>query len=45
MLLLADRNYAAADLVKTLAGTGADPLIRCKNGRRLPAIDRHRDGS
>ena len=45
MLLLADRNYAAADLVKTLAATGADLLIRCKNGRRLPVITRHRDGS
>jgi hypothetical protein len=45
MLLLADRNYAAADLVKTLATTGADLLIRCKNGRRLPVITRYRDGS
>jgi hypothetical protein len=45
MLLLADRNYAAADLIKTLAATGADLLIRCKNGRRLPVITRHRDGS
>jgi hypothetical protein len=45
MLLLADRNYAAADLLATLAATGADLLIRCKNGRRLPVITRHRDGS
>ena len=45
MLLLADRNYAAADLLATLAATRADLLIRCKNGRRLPAIDRYRDGS
>jgi hypothetical protein len=45
MLLLADRNYAAADLVKTLAATKADLLIRCKNGRRLPVIRRYRDGS
>ncbi len=45
MLLLADRNYAAAELVKTLAATGADLLIRCKNGRRLPVITRYRDGS
>ena len=30
MLLLADRNYAAADLIKTLAATKADLLIRCK---------------
>lgn len=45
MLLLADRNYAAADLVGTLAATKADLLIRCKNGRRLPVITRYRDGS
>jgi len=45
MLLLADRNYAAADLVQTLAATRADLLIRCKNGRRLPVIRRYHDGS
>jgi hypothetical protein len=45
MLLLADRNYAAADLISTLAATKADLLIRCKNGRRLPVIRRYRDGS
>ena len=45
MLLLADRNYAAADLMNTLAATGAHLLIRCKNGRKLSPIRRHRDGS
>lgn len=45
MLLLADRNYAGADLLTTLAATGADLLIRCKNGRRLPILRRHHDGS
>jgi hypothetical protein len=45
MLLLADRNYAAADLIKTLAATGADLLIRCKNDRRLPVITQYRGGS
>ena len=45
MLLLADRNYAAADLIATLAATGAHLLIRCKNGRKLPVLRRHRDGS
>lgn len=45
MLLLADRNYAAAGLFTTLAATGAQLLIRCKNGRKLPALRRHRDGS
>jgi hypothetical protein len=45
MLLLADRNYAAADLIATLAATGAHLLIRCKNGRKLPILRRHHDGS
>ncbi|MFG3702948.1 IS4 family transposase, partial [Micromonospora sp. NPDC047620] len=45
MLLLADRNYAAAELMKTLAATGAHLLIRCKNGRKLPPARRHHDGS
>ncbi|MFI5930514.1 IS4 family transposase [Micromonospora sp. NPDC051543] len=45
MLLLADRNYAGADLIITLAATGAHLLIRCKTGRKLPTLRRHRDGS
>ncbi|MGR6318444.1 IS4 family transposase [Micromonospora soli] len=45
MLLLADRNYAAADLIATFTATGADLLIRCKTGRGLPLIRRYRDGS
>jgi Insertion element 4 transposase N-terminal/Transposase DDE domain len=45
MLLLADRNYAAADLLTTLAATKADLLIRCKNNRRLPVLGHCRDGS
>ncbi|WP_285475559.1 IS4 family transposase, partial [Actinoplanes sp. NBRC 101535] len=45
MLLLADRNYAAAELVKTFAATGADLLIRCKANRRLRIIGRCPDGS
>jgi hypothetical protein len=45
MLLLADRNYAAADLITTLTATGADLLIRCKSGRRLPVLTRYHDGS
>jgi hypothetical protein len=45
MLLLADRNYAGADLLATLAATGAHLLIRCKNARKLPTLRRHRDGS
>jgi hypothetical protein len=45
MLLLADRNFAAASLLNALAGTGADLLVRCKSGRRLPIRARYRDGS
>ena len=45
MILLADRNFAAADLIAEIAGTGADLLIRAKNGRRLPVCRRFSDGS
>jgi hypothetical protein len=45
MLLLADRNYAAADLLTILAASGAHLVIRCKTGRRLPMIGRLPDGS
>jgi Insertion element 4 transposase N-terminal/Transposase DDE domain len=45
MLLLGDRNFAAAALVNYWAGTGADLLVRCKSGRTLPPVARCRDGS
>ncbi|MFJ6574320.1 IS4 family transposase [Streptomyces sp. NPDC091292] len=45
MLLLGDRNFAAADLLNRLAATGAHLLVRCKSGRKLPAVARLRDGS
>jgi transposase IS4-like protein/DDE family transposase len=45
MLVLADRNYAAAGLLAQIAATGAHLLIRCKNGRRLPMTGRLPDGS
>lgn len=45
MLLLADRNYAAADLLATIAATGAHLLIRSKANRRLAMIARLSDGS
>jgi hypothetical protein len=45
ILLLGDRNYAAADLVTALAATGAHLLIRAKANRRLPILRRLRDGS
>jgi hypothetical protein len=45
MLLLADRNYAAADLLNTVTTTGAHLLIRAKANRRLPMTRRFNDGS
>jgi hypothetical protein len=45
MILLADRNFGAADLLTQIAGTGADLLVRLKNGRKIPVLARHRDGS
>ncbi|WP_433077751.1 IS4 family transposase [Dactylosporangium sp. CA-052675] len=45
MLLLGDRNYASADLITTIAATGAHLLIRCKTSRKLPRIGRCHDGS
>ncbi len=45
MIVLADRNFAAADLIAAIADTGADLLIRVKAGRRLPVCGRCGDGS
>ena len=45
MIVLADRNFAAADLIAAVAGTGADLLVRAKSGRRLPVCRRCADGS
>lgn len=45
MLLLADRNFAVAELAEQISAAHADLLIRCKNNRRLPAIGRCPDGS
>lgn len=45
MLLLADRNFAVAELIGRIAATGAELLIRAKNGRALPPIRRLSDGS
>ena len=36
MIVLADRNFAAHDLLTAIADTGADLLVRVKIGRRLP---------
>lgn len=45
MLLLADRNFAVTALVEQIAATDAQALIRCKDGRVLPAIKRLADRS
>jgi Insertion element 4 transposase N-terminal/Transposase DDE domain len=45
VIVLADRNFAAADLIEKIAARGADLLIRAKNGRRLPVCRRCNDGS
>jgi Insertion element 4 transposase N-terminal/Transposase DDE domain len=45
MIVLLDRNFAAAKLVAAIAATKADVLVRVKNGRNLPALARYRDGS
>lgn len=45
MLLLADRNFAAADLIEQVAATGADLLFRAKTNRKLPVIGHCGDGS
>jgi hypothetical protein len=45
MILLADRNFAAAGLLAEIAATGADVLARLKNGRTLPVLARYPEGS
>jgi Insertion element 4 transposase N-terminal/Transposase DDE domain len=45
MLLLADRNFAVAGLLAQIAATGADLLVRCKDGRKLPPVGRLPAGS
>jgi hypothetical protein len=45
MILLADRNFGAAGLLTQIAATGADLLVRLKNGRNMPVLARYRDGS
>jgi len=45
MIVLADRNFAAGKLIAAIARTEADVLVRVKNGRKLPALCRYRDGS
>jgi hypothetical protein len=45
MIVLADRNFAAAALLVAIADTGADLLVRVKIGRRLPVCRRLGDHS
>jgi hypothetical protein len=45
MLLLADRNFAAAKVITAITDTGAQLLIRCKANRKLPVLRRYPDGS
>ncbi|MGH3452114.1 MAG: IS4 family transposase [Haloechinothrix sp.] len=45
MILLADRNFAAKDLLADIADTGAHLLVRLKNGRKTPILARYPDGS
>ena len=45
MIVLLDRNFAAAKLIAAISRTRADVLVRVKNGRKLPALHRYRDGS
>ncbi len=45
MIVLLDRNFAAAKLITAIAATEADVLVRVKNGRKLPVLARYRDGS
>ena len=45
MIVLLDRNFAAAGLIAAIAATHAEALVRVKNGRRLPVLARYQDGS
>jgi hypothetical protein len=45
MIVLADRNFAARDLLGAVADTGADLLVRVKIGRNLPVCQRLPDRS
>ena len=45
MIVLADRNFAAAAWLAALSATGAEVLVRVKNQRRLPVCRALPDGS
>ena len=45
MIVLADRNFAAAKWIAAVNATGADALVRVKNQRRFPVCRALPDGS
>jgi hypothetical protein len=45
MIGLADRNFAAKDLLAQISATAAHVLVRLKNGRKTPVLARYPDGS
>lgn len=45
MIVLLDRNFAAKDLLEAIDSTGAEFLVRLKNGRKTPVLKRYSDGS
>jgi hypothetical protein len=44
-IVLLDRNFGAQKLIAAIDQTGADVLVRLKNGRVMPVLARYRDGS
>jgi hypothetical protein len=45
MIVLLDRNFAAKALLEAIDETGAEFVVRLKNGRRMPVLQRYPDGS
>ncbi|MFG1805712.1 IS4 family transposase [Streptomyces sp. NPDC049040] len=45
MIVLLDRNFAVQALVEAITRTGAHVLVRVKEHRRLPVLERFPDGS
>ena len=45
MIVLLDRNFGAAKLLAAIGASHAHVLVRLKDNRKMPVIDRHRDGS
>ncbi len=45
MIVLLDRNFDNGELIKAIAATKADLLVRLKRNRKLPVLARYPDGS